>query len=166
MRHYEPDLRIPQRDGVQVDRVRVAHVEQRRQPELFTNAYAEHAAVHERGGAWMGRQHIQQRCGARILHQAAMHRGKKAQCVDVPAFQCAPGLSGGSGRGRVHHHVAKEALGKLANRRDHRIGVAGNAGNERGLGNAVLIQFVNPGIRQVFGIFVGQAPVQQRVQLV
>ena len=85
MGHDESKLREAERDGVQIDRIGELHVERRRQAQLFANADAQHAAVHEGDGARARGQQIEQRGHAIVLDRIAMHGGKEAERLDMPA---------------------------------------------------------------------------------
>ncbi len=76
------------------------------------------------------------------------------------------GFGDSAGSSWIDHHVAVKSLRMALNRGHDGCAVAGNASDEGSLGDAEFVQFVNPGIGELSGIFARNLPTEQRSQLI
>src|ERR1700676_2874021 len=123
---------------MQIDGVREAQVEWRRQSELLADADAQGPAVYE-NGAMTRAGPLEHEFDRRVLYGIAMHRGKQARHANAGKCFGIPGA-------RVHHRPRKEAVRMTVNGGAYRILIAGQARDERGAVDSVSVEFTGPSL--------------------
>src|ERR1035441_68734 len=168
MRDHEIHARELHGDGMQIDGIGIAHVEQRREAQLPPHAHREDTAMHEDDGAGMRGGGFKDRAHARVRHRVTMHGWKQTNALHPAAGQGPLHALDATGRVLrgcgIGHEEAPEAIRMEAHGRGHRVFVSWNAGDERGLCHARFVQLLYPGCREIFARS-GDAPVQDPAYL-
>ncbi len=141
--HHEIQLGMQQSQWVQLDRIGIAHVEGRTQPQFVANAHRQDAAMHEDHDTRAGGSCLQDRLDSMIVHRVAMHGGKKADALK-PGRQGAVHALERIRSERIHHEIPVKPGGKSGHRLGHRRFIARNTRDQGRAGNAVAVQSPGP----------------------
>ena len=77
-----------------------------------------------------------------------VHRREQADGAQLPVVERARQPFGGVGRRRIQHEEADQPRRVPGDRRGHRLLVAGDAGDQRGAGDLMLVELGDPAIGQ------------------
>jgi hypothetical protein len=118
------------------------------QAELLANADRQHSAVDEHrdrpdGAAAARRRQIEHIIDPLIVQEISVHRGEQADRAQA-FIECPLRVVDGVLCGRIEHEEADETIRVVRHGERNRIGIAGEACDQRGLLYAVLVELGNP----------------------
>src|SRR5262245_6097814 len=141
-------LGMKQRDGMQIHRVGITHIERRSQSELSAHAHGEYPTMHENHNTATARGKLQDWLDPRIAHRVTMHGRKKTDALKS-GCQGVFHTSERVRRQRIQHEISVKSLREARNRGGYGRLVARNTRNHGRAGDTVSVELARPKLGQI-----------------